>query len=90
LNDVSGVSEGAKVLSLPGQTLGAFAYQFFIGLDYDINKNWYVGLNYKYLITQSVSYTVTGTDTVTGTPQSGTFETQFSSHLVMLTIGYQF
>lgn len=34
---------------LSGETSGQFAYQILAGLDYDITKNWGVGVGYKYI-----------------------------------------
>ncbi|MDD5169551.1 MAG: outer membrane beta-barrel protein [Syntrophales bacterium] len=89
LNDISGWSEGTKLLDFPGGSQGVFAYQFLAGLDFDITKNWIVGLGYKYLITNTISYTASGTD-ANGNPASAGIDAQFRSHNVTLTVGYLF
>jgi opacity protein-like surface antigen len=46
--DITGSGIGGGGVAA-GDTSSQFAYQFLAGLDYDITKNWGVGLGYKYL-----------------------------------------
>jgi opacity protein-like surface antigen len=93
--DIEAKSAGNKVLYLSGDVDNVFAYQFLAGLNFDITKNWFLGLGYKYFHPDRVSYgtSVNGTSVTspltTGRDQGFT-DADYQSHNIVVTIGYLF
>ncbi len=68
-----------------------FAYQLLAGVDFDITRNWFVGLGYKYFAANKVSYkviTVSPTDPGEGHP--GSVDAEYKSSIITLSVGYLF
>lgn len=73
-------------VSLSAGSDGVFAYQVMAGIDIDITKNFFLGMGYKYISPQKISY-----DTVFTPPGvSMPLKLDYSSHNFVLNIGYLF
>ncbi len=76
-----------------GGSEGVFAYQLMAGIDFDITKNFIIGLGYKYLDPMKISY-----DTTYQRPDGGggiitiptNAETDYSSHNFTLSLSFMF
>ena len=92
LNDMSGwdSSTATKEPTIQGGSQAVFAYQILAGLDFDITKNWILGLGYKYLVTSPVSYNTIATSANGAQSVSAAIDTKFTSHNITLSIGYLF
>jgi len=98
LDDLKGVNvnpdpanPGGNNLDVSGGHKWVFAYQGMAGVDFDITKNLFVGVAYKFLVTQPVKYDARMTTPMDpGVSDPGTVEAQYKSHNIVLTIGYLF
>lgn len=92
VGDISGMDSqtNTKEPTIQGGGQGVFAYQVLVGVDYDINKNWMVGLGYKYLATNPVSFNTTATSANGNQSVSADVNAKFSAHNILLTVGYLF
>jgi opacity protein-like surface antigen len=74
-------------VSLSAGSDGVFAYQVMAGIDIDITKNFFLGMGYKYISPQKISY-----DTILTAvgPIMSTMKLDYSSHNFVLNIGYLF
>jgi len=97
LDDIVGInlnpSPGAlRYANLTGGSKWVFAYQAMAGCDFDITKNLFLGIAYKYIVANKAQF-----DTTMASPlepgienSPGTVEAQYRSHNIVLTVGYLF
>ena len=79
-------SDGVKGANYAGATKGVAAYQFLAGIDFDVTKNIIVGLGYKFVATDTISYT--STDSVHN--NAATFDVEYKAHNFVLSVSYMF
>ena len=90
VNDISGWAQNAKIMTIQGGSQGVFAYQFLAGVDFDITRNWMVGLGYKYLASSSMSFNTTASAADGSASIPVNVDTTYKSHNLVLTVGYNF
>jgi len=91
LDDIRSSIVGINLLNTAGGSKGVFAYQFMVGCDFEITKNIFVGLGYKYFVTEKANFDTRITSPfLPGASDPGTVEVQYKSHDVALTVGYMF
>jgi opacity protein-like surface antigen len=76
------------ILSIFHGSKGVFAYQVLAGVDIDITKNIFVGVNYKYIAPQKISYD--SNLSMFGTPVPGNMEVDYKSHNITVSVCYMF
>ena len=67
---------------------GVFAYQVLAGVDIDITKNIFVGVGYKYIAPQRISYD--SSFNIMGLSAPGNMEVDYKSHNITLSVAYMF
>jgi len=90
VNDITGWAQNAKIMTIQGGSQGVFAYQFLAGVDFDITRNWMVGLGYKYLASSSMSFNTTASAADGSASIAANVDTTYKSHNLVLTVGYFF
>jgi opacity protein-like surface antigen len=90
IDDIKVTSAGRNTLNYSSGSQGVFAYQFLLGADFDITKNWFVGLGYKYFHTNKVSYDNSITSPTVPGSSPGTVDAVYNSHNIVATLGYKF
>jgi opacity protein-like surface antigen len=75
------------VLTISHGSKGVFAYQVLAGMDIDITKNIFVGINYKYIAPQKISY---DSNISMGGSAPGSMEVDYKSHNITLSVCYMF
>ena len=84
-------SSGAYTANNSSGSKGVFAYQFLVGIDFDITSNWFVGLGYKYFAANKASYDVTITSPfVPGQSAPGSVDAEYKSNIITFSVGYLF
>jgi opacity protein-like surface antigen len=90
IDDVRG-SSGAYTANNSSGSKGVFAYQFLVGIDFDIASNWFVGLGYKYFAASKASYDVTITSPLfPGVSVPGSVDAEYKSNIITFSVGYLF
>jgi opacity protein-like surface antigen len=74
-------------LTISHGSKGVFAYQVLAGMDIDITKNIFVGINYKYIAPQKISY---DSNISMGGSAPGSMEVDYKSHNITLSVCYVF
>jgi opacity protein-like surface antigen len=86
INDTVVSLEGEQMWTYNGGSKGVFAYQGIAGIDFDITKNIIVGLAYKYIGLQKITY-----DTIVlDGPEPSVAELNYRSHNITLSLSYMF
>lgn len=86
INDTVVSFQGVPFWTYAGGSKGVFAYQGIVGMDIDITKNIIVGLAYKYIGLEKITY-----DTVVlAGPQPSIAELNYRSHNITLSLSYMF
>jgi len=91
LDDIHSSIVGINLLNTSSGSEGVLAYQVMLGCDFDITKNVFVGISYKYFAADTAKFDTNITSPfVPGVADPGTIEVKYKSHNVALTIGYLF
>ena len=92
LNDITSSFTGSNgALQTASGSKGVFAYQILAGIDFDITKNFFVGVGYKYIAASKAQFDTTiTTPLASGLSHPGSIETEYKSHNIVLTLGYLF
>jgi opacity protein-like surface antigen len=69
---------------------GVFAYQLLLGIDVDVTQNIVVGLGYKYISAQKVSYDATITSPLGPGSIPSSIDAEYNSHNLVLSVSYLF
>jgi opacity protein-like surface antigen len=89
INDIVESYPAYETRQMSGGSKSVFAYQGMTGIDVDITKNIIVGLAYKYIALQKISYNSNLYSSVDG--YSATIaETNYRSHNITLSLSYMF
>jgi opacity protein-like surface antigen len=86
---VKSSGSGARLTTYSGATKGAMAGQLLAGIDFDVTKNMIVGLGYKYIVADKISYTSTATD-YKNAAATRTVDAEYKSHNFVLSVSYLF
>jgi opacity protein-like surface antigen len=91
LTDITSGFGAASALYTTGGSKWVFAYQLLAGIDFDITKNVFMGVGYKYLAASKAQFDTTITSPLApGLRHPGSIETEYKSHNVVLTVGFLF
>jgi opacity protein-like surface antigen len=89
IDDMTFSLNGVPLFVNSGASKGGFAYQAMTGIDIDITKNIILGIAYKYLVTQKISYDSLY-QVFSGPTIPVTIETDYRSHNFTLSLSYMF
>ena len=78
---------GSSFGTITGGSDTVFAYQVMAGLDFDITKNIIIGMSYKYLVLDKISF---DHDYYWGWGPGGKAEMDYKAHNIMLSLSYMF
>jgi opacity protein-like surface antigen len=90
IDDIKASFAGINVLNASSGSDSVFAYQFLAGLNVDITKNWFTGLGYKYFHAGKASYDMSITSPFATGRDAGSIDADYTSHNIVVTIGYLF
>lgn len=91
LDAITSSFAGINVLNTSSGSKGVFAYQVLAGCDFNITKNVFLGIGYKYLAASKAKFDTTITSPlVPGVSEPGSIEVEYKSSNLTLTIGYLF
>ena len=90
IDDIKASFAGTNVLNASSGSDSVFAYQFLAGLDFDITKNWFAGLGYKFFHADKASYDMSITSPFATGSDAGSIDVDYTSHNIVVTVGYLF
>jgi opacity protein-like surface antigen len=91
LTDIKSSVDGANYLYTDKGNKWVFAYQIVAGIDFDITKNFFIGLGYKYFAANKAQFDTTVISPLAaGVAYPGTVEMGFRSHNFIMTVGFLF
>jgi opacity protein-like surface antigen len=90
INDIAIYSpQGRWIESFSSGSKGVFAYQFLVGIDFDVIKNINIGLGYKLITVQKVSYDSTWNNEQ-GRTGNLSNEAEWTGQNIVLSLSYLF
>jgi opacity protein-like surface antigen len=90
ISDIGASLAGIKLLNMSSGSKGVFAYQLLLGIDVDVTQNIVVGLGYKYISAQKVSYDATITSPLGPGSIPSSIDAEYNSHNLVLSVSYLF
>jgi len=93
LDDIRRSINGLYYLNTIGGTKSVFAYQFMLGLDFDLTDHIFMGVAYKYFAANKAQFdTEISITTPLFVPYShpGTVEVDYKAHMIAFTVGFIF
>lgn len=86
INDTEVSLAGVSLWTYSGGSKGVFAYQGIAGMDFDITKNIIIGVSYKYIGLQKITYD----SIILPGPEAVVADLNYSSHNITLSLSYMF
>jgi opacity protein-like surface antigen len=90
VDKIKGSLAGTDLLNASSGSDNVFAYQILGGVNYDITKNWFAGLEYKFFHPSKATYDMSITSPFAAGSNSGTIDVDYTSHNIVVILGYQF